>query len=139
MSTNLRVSRVPISVAAPADLPDAWREAAANLRRFGAESQARTLETCADELLEALRLTRDELLSLQRAAEESGYSVDHLGRLIRDGKLPNAGRPSKPLIRRSQLPLKPGTRSGRGGRDGGQTYLSDGLFRDIIHSKTGAR
>lgn len=139
MSTNLRGPRVPISVANPADLPDAWREAAANLRRFGAEPQARTLETCADELHEALRSTRDELLSLQRAAEESGYSVDHLGRLIRDGKLPNAGRPSKPLIRRSQLPLKPGTGSGGGGKDGVQAYLSDGLFRDIIHSKTGAR
>lgn len=121
----------------PTELPGTWREAAANLRRFGAEPQARTLETCADELHEALRSTRDEVLSLQRAAEESGYSAEHLGRLVRVGKLPNAGRPSKPLIRRSQLPIKPG--SVRGAEAGSPDSLSGGLFRDIIHSKTGAR
>lgn len=126
------------AAATPAELPVLWREVAANLRRFGAEPQARTLETCADELHEALRVIRDEPLSLQRAAQESGYSVDHLGRLIREGKLPNDGRPSKPLIRRSNLPLKPEAISGAA-REGERGYLSEGLFRDIIHSKTGAR
>ncbi len=27
------------------------------------------------------------------AARRSGYYADHLGRLVRDGKIPNAGRP----------------------------------------------
>jgi hypothetical protein len=48
----------------------------------------------------------EEALSLRRAAAESGYSVDHLGRLIREGKLPNVGRTNAPKIRRGDLPRK---------------------------------
>ena len=63
-----------------------------------------------DELLTDLdQLTNDvgnEPLSLQRAAMESGYSVDHLGRLLREGRLRNAGRPNAPRIRRGDLPAK---------------------------------
>jgi hypothetical protein len=49
----------------------------------------------------------NEALNLQEAAEESGFSSDHLGRLVRDGKIPNAGRPNAPRIRRADLPRKP--------------------------------
>jgi hypothetical protein len=48
----------------------------------------------------------EEALSLRQAAAESGYSVDHLGRLIREGKLPNVGRTNAPKIRRGDLPRK---------------------------------
>jgi hypothetical protein len=122
-----------------ANLPTAWRGAANELRRFGAEPQARTLELCADELQQALLAARDELLTLRRAAEESGYSEDHLGRLIRTGKLANAGRRSRPLIRRSELPIKPGFSAKRDTKEPSNDYLIDRLFRDIIHSKTGGR
>lgn len=60
--------------------------------------------------LEALRPAGGELLSLQEAAAESGYSVDRLGRLVAKGEIPNAGRRGKPAIRRSDLPKKPGAR-----------------------------
>ncbi|MDE2782551.1 MAG: hypothetical protein OXK77_06320, partial [Gemmatimonadota bacterium] len=40
------------------------------------------------------------------AARESGYSADHLGRLVRDGRIPNAGRPGAPRIARTDLPRK---------------------------------
>jgi hypothetical protein len=64
-----------------------------------------------DELLAELdRLTdaaENEPLSLARAAAESGYSVDHLGRLVREGKLANVGRPNAPKVRRADLPRKP--------------------------------
>ena len=50
--------------------------------------------------------TSDEPLSLQEAAAESGYSADHLGRLIREGKLANVGRTHAPKIRRGDLPRK---------------------------------
>ena len=43
---------------------------------------------------------------LVEAARESGYSADHLGRLVRDGKIPNAGRPGAPRIARRDLPRK---------------------------------
>lgn len=48
-----------------------------------------------------------ETLTLAHAARESGYSRDHLARLLRSGTLPNAGRPRSPRIRRSDLPRKP--------------------------------
>lgn len=48
----------------------------------------------------------DEALNLQQASRECGYSADYLGRLLRDGKLPNAGRPNAPRIRRRDLPHK---------------------------------
>ncbi len=34
------------------------------------------------------------------------YSADHLGRLVREGKLPNAGREGAPRIRLQDLPRK---------------------------------
>jgi hypothetical protein len=48
----------------------------------------------------------NELLNLQEAARESGYSADHLGRQLRDGRISNAGRPNAPRIRRGDLPRK---------------------------------
>lgn len=50
----------------------------------------------------------DAALSLTEAARESGYSVGHLGREIRAGRIQNAGREKAPKIRRRDLPRKPG-------------------------------
>ena len=55
-----------------------------------------------------LRVTELEELTLQEAAKESGYGADHLGRLVRDGKIQNAGRRNAPRILRSDLPVKRG-------------------------------
>ena len=121
------------------NLPDQWRALAAQQRRFGAEPQARILEHCADELWRTLQHDQDEPLSLREAAEESGYSADHLARLIREGKVHNAGRKARPRIRRRELPVRPGRQlEQRAGlpEDG---YLSDRLFRDITTSKYGDR
>lgn len=52
----------------------------------------------------------DQLLSLRRASELSGYSIEHLARLVRAGTVRNAGRPNKPLIRLRDLPRKPKSR-----------------------------
>ncbi|HEX8697056.1 MAG TPA: hypothetical protein VF746_31850 [Longimicrobium sp.] len=123
----------------PTDLPDEWRALAAQQRRLGADAQARILDFCADELAAAQVRAGDELLSLRRAAHESGYSTDHLGRLLREGKIPNSGRKAKPLIRRRDLPQK-----ARKDKDDPcfsdlSGYVPDRLFRDIIHSKFGER
>lgn len=122
----------------PADLPDQWRALAEQQRRLGAEAQAHTLEYCAAELREVLRVTSGELLSLRQAADESGYSTEHLGRLIREGKIPNSGRKSRPLVRRSDLPLKPGFTNRKRAFQAKGGYLVDRLFRDIRTSKYGA-
>lgn len=46
-------------------------------------------------------------LSLKGAAEESGYSTGHLGREVKAGRIPNAGRENAPKILRRDLPKKP--------------------------------
>ena len=91
----------------PADLPPEWLATAKVFREHAEERVAIAYERCATHLEEALVRAGEEPLSLQEAAEESGYSADHLGRLVRDGKLPNAGRPNAPRIRRADLPSKP--------------------------------
>ncbi|HEX8693653.1 MAG TPA: hypothetical protein VF746_14620 [Longimicrobium sp.] len=121
----------------PADLPDQWRALAAQQRRLGADSQARILDICADELEAALTRAADELLSLQRASQESGYSVDHLSRLLREGRIPNSGRKSKPLIRRRDLPQKGRSRKEEPRLSNQGGYVSDRLIRDIVRSKYG--
>ena len=93
---------------APERLPEDWRQRAKELRRLALEPTARAFEECADALEEALARLDDELLDLQQAAAESGYSADHLGRLLREKRLENAGRPNAPLVRRADLPMKAG-------------------------------
>ena len=87
-------------------LPVTWRKQAQALRRYGGETPAAALESCAAELEDTLRERDETTLSLTEAARESGYSADHLGRLVRDGKIPNVGRPGAPRIARRHLPRK---------------------------------
>ena len=87
-------------------LPADWRKQAKALRRYGGETPATAIERCADDL-DATLVERDETtFSLVEAARESGYSAEHLGRLVRDGRIPNAGRPGAPRIARAHLPRK---------------------------------
>ena len=49
----------------------------------------------------------NQTLTLTEASRESGYSIDHIGLLIRQGVIHNAGRLHAPRIRRRDLPRKP--------------------------------
>lgn len=68
----------------------------------------------ADEILTDLhalnRANAVEALTLREAAMMSGYTVDHLQRLVSAGQLENIGRKGRPRIRRGDVPLKPGHR-----------------------------
>lgn len=93
--------------------PDAfvarWTALAEGLRRHGALVNGAAL--CEDVLADfaAFMASHDAgTLTLRQAAKESGYSADHLGRLVRAGQIPNAGRPNAPRIRRRDLPQKAG-------------------------------
>ncbi|MDQ3605086.1 MAG: hypothetical protein M3418_02695, partial [Gemmatimonadota bacterium] len=91
----------------------------------------------ADELERALEGTADELLSLKRAAAESGYTVDHIGRILRHQPTLNKGRKHAPRIRRGDLPKKR-TASGTGlASAAAETHFDDRLFRSIAYSKFG--
>ncbi len=79
----------------------------------------------------------DELLTLRQAARESGYSADHLGRLVKTGAIPNAGRPHAPRILRRDLPRKAGALRVEASSD----HLSDAtpvrIARAVVTSKPG--
>jgi hypothetical protein len=68
----------------------------------------------ADEILADLHAVMGanalEPLTLREAAMLSGYTVDHLQRLVAGGRLENSGRKGRPRIRRGDLPVKPGHR-----------------------------
>lgn len=90
------------------DLAAYWRQRALVFHDHEQPSIAIAYERCAEELSDALTILDEETLTLSEAAERSGYSADHLSRLIRHGKLPNAGRKGAPRIRRADVPTKPG-------------------------------
>ena len=92
---------------APSDLVVEWRNRAESFRRHGAEAVATTIQLLAAELEAALHAEQAEALTLTEAARVSGLSVDTIGRLIRQGKLANAGRKFAPRVRRGNLPLRP--------------------------------
>lgn len=86
------------------------RAKAAELREaFGGESVARTLEWAANRVEEALQLAEDRLLSLEEAARHSGYSAEHLARLVRSGRIPDQrppGSKGRIFLRASDLPMR---------------------------------
>ena len=54
------------------------------------------------EVVSSIRAIREmslnEPLSLTEAADRTGYTADHIGRLVRTGKVPNAGRKNAPRV-----------------------------------------
>lgn len=86
-------------------LISAWRARAEELRPYVTPAAA-AFDRAADELERQLAALELEPLTLQQAAAESGYTPDHLGRQVKQGKIPNAGRPRAPLILRRDLPRK---------------------------------
>lgn len=97
-----------MNAAALEDLAAEWREEADLLRRRGAPRQADALESAAEDLERRLPEWRLEPLTVEEAVRESGYSRSQLYALLSDGKLPNAGEPGAPRVRRCDLPRKPG-------------------------------
>ena len=96
-----------------------WQAEAETMRRRGVQVNGAAL---CDEILRdlegVLRAEEDQLLTLTDAAAFSGYSLDHLGRMIREGKIKNAGRKGSPRIRAGDLPRRPGAvRARTGGYD----------------------
>jgi len=82
----------------PTDLVERWRNRARELEPYAAPAAA-AFAKAADELEAALAENETAVVSLNDAARTSGYSPDHLGRLIREGKLENVGRKHAPRLR----------------------------------------
>ena len=127
----------PATPASVQSLLDAWLKQAEALRHYGGDNLAVVLERCADELEATLRKRDETTLTLTDAARESGYTREHLGRLVRDGKIPNAGRPGAPRIARRHLPRKHQDQEPVSGprlaRERGRRQVSSrGIVRSII-------
>ena len=90
----------------PFDLVSEWRSAAKLFREHEQAATAVAYEKCADALEDVLAQENEAALTLQEAASESGYSADHLGRMVREGRIPNAGEPNAPRIAKKDLPRK---------------------------------
>ena len=104
-----------------------WRELARLFREHEQHAAACVYDKCADEL-EALALERGSApLTLDEAAALGGYSRDHLGRLVRNGKIPNAGLPGSPRIALKDVPIK-------AGRVAGPTLVRDIDRTQIVRS-----
>ncbi len=105
-----RAVGVADAIPLPADLPTAFKAIAADAREYTADERAAAIwERAAEMVEESLRRSGLERLTLQRAAAESGYSRDHLRRLIDEGTIPDASAAdgSKAILR-MDLPRKPG-------------------------------
>jgi hypothetical protein len=87
-------------------LAASWRRHGELLRQYGDTRMADVCELHAGDVERALREGNEETLSLTEAARESGFSAGHLGRLVRDGRLTNYGRPDAPRVARGELPVK---------------------------------
>ena len=92
-----------------ARLPQEFRDNAMTARRLtGSESAAHVWEEAAVEVEQRLADCLLEPLTLDAAVSESGYTRNHLLRMLRDGLLPNSGTNTDPRILRMHLPRKPG-------------------------------
>lgn len=92
-----------------------WSGEAETLRRLGAQVDgAKLIEAILTDIQAAGRAEAAEALTLAAAARESGYSAEHLGKLLRTGTLPNSGRKNAPRILRRHLPYKPSLRGAAG-------------------------
>ncbi len=97
----------------PGGLPAQWLRRAQFLDDYGDPNSARLWQLAAAELDEALRTHGEQTLTLVEAAEVSGYTADHIGSLVRRGKIANYGRPNAPRVRRADLPIKQASSPGR--------------------------
>ena len=89
-------------------LASEWRAEIERLRAWGANETATVLERCVNQLSDRMETWQDEELCLADASDESGYSVAHLRRLISQGALRDIGQDAPVLVRRGDLPRKPG-------------------------------
>lgn len=124
------------------ELPAAWRAEAEFLKRWpGNEGPVVALQRAADALERSIKLYEEEELTLEQAAEESGYSVDHLGRVLREKPQFNSGDKGRPRVRRRDLRKlvkykKPELKL-RLAANRPSDNNPGGLFRDIINTKFG--
>lgn len=87
-----------------------WAERGVDFERFGVQVDGARL--CAEVVSDLRQIESAEaqrMVGLEEAAQLSGFSADHIGRLVREGRIMNYGRKGAPLVRVVDLPRKPGS------------------------------
>jgi hypothetical protein len=84
------------------------RKDAGMMRQYGIDGPAAILEACAARFEARLREWELQALTLEEAAEESGFSYSALQKKLSTGELENAGVKGSPRVRRGDLPRKGG-------------------------------
>ncbi|WP_425152856.1 sigma factor-like helix-turn-helix DNA-binding protein [Candidatus Palauibacter sp.] len=85
------------------DLAAAWRDEADLFAKRGQGEMAEMARSFAADLEHWIRLHDLQQLTIREAAEELGLSYSAVQKRIADGKLSNAGRKSRPRVRRCDL------------------------------------
>ena len=87
---------------------DRLRSRAEEFRRLHAQVDgAKLIDEILVELEPAMNGEDAETLTIAQAATRCGYSQDHIGRLLRTGKLKNVGKQRAPRVLAADLPRKP--------------------------------
>lgn len=95
----------------PEEFIDQWTNRLTEYRAVAAQVDGEKIcERVLEDFSAVLESEANAALTLAEAASRSGYSEEHLGRLVRDGKIPNAGRRGAPRIRAGDLPRRPDTK-----------------------------
>ena len=90
-------------------LPEHMFAIARMLESWGAPNVAIAWTRAGLLLNNSLSFHDEELLDISQAANESGYTRSGLWKLIHGGKLENYGEEKRPLLKRGDLPRKPGS------------------------------
>jgi hypothetical protein len=120
----------------PGSLPSVWRTRAALLAPY-APAVARAFAAAARELEDAFVGAKAETLGLHAAARYSGYSADHLRRLVRLGRLPAERRGRQLLFHAGDLPRKPRSFDDQQGQ--GYDPVADARQVAAVRSRGGER
>jgi hypothetical protein len=106
-------------------IEERWSNRKDDFARLGAQVDgARIVDAFLADLRELRESEDGDRLTLSVAASISGYSKDHLARLIRRGILPNSGRKNRPLLMRKHVPKKPNNSLARA-TDSGYDAVAD--------------
>ena len=85
-----------------------WSGVAAGLKRYSSQVDgAALLAEVLSDVETLFRTEESEELTIGEAAEASGYSRDHISRLVRRGAIRNVAARHRPRIRRGDMPSKP--------------------------------
>ena len=87
-------------------LTNRWRGEADVLHRRGADEQALAVESCLADLQDEARTLSLEELTLEQAAELSGFSYSAVQKMVSEGAIENVGKKGAPRVRRGDLPMK---------------------------------